>query len=101
MRQVLEEDFIRFDKDGDRCVDYKEITMCVPASRPGVYLLVCDHLRVGDKVLFSCIFSLPPELDLLLLADGATSTLKLYQCKVGTVPSCFFATNELELSSNL
>lgn len=33
--EAIEEDFIRFDKDGDRCVDYKEITMCVPASRPG------------------------------------------------------------------
>jgi Ca2+-binding EF-hand superfamily protein len=45
--KVLEHDFIRFDADGDRCVDYQEITKCVPASRAGY-----DRLDVLSRLQY-------------------------------------------------
>jgi hypothetical protein len=57
--QALEQDFIRFDKDGDRCVDYKEITICVPASRPGdAYAQIRRRVHTSGACMRPCSWHL-------------------------------------------
>ena len=93
--KVIEIDFIGFDKDGDRCVDYKEITMCVPASRPGYDRLdilsrLQNHFNSvdidGDRTLDFYEFC---YLGFMMTQDGAYGDFVEFSKDSCVVKKCF------------